>query len=367
MRALTKTTINGLFATLAAAIALAGAAVGTAAASDSVYTVGNYPVDAQAANAVAAKQKALADGQEAAFRSLLKRVVPVTSYDRLKRLDNLRSSAFFEGVSVRSERNSSTRYIASLDFAFRPESVRAVLNQEGIPFVEEQAKSIIIVPIVRSPEGVIDHGAAARAWADIWKSLDLSNTLAPADLEALKPQLHADTVNMLVSGQGSGDRILATEYGKPYVVAVIAEPDAATQRLNVTLAGTDAVGPLYLKRSYRVYDGDTGYAMEFAAVVAQRVLEGRWKARKFAGTSAAQGPLVAIRASYDSLGQWRRMREELLALPGLGDLRIEAETARGASLSLRYPGGPSALAAALYSRGLTLQSGADGLVLRSSY
>ena len=367
MRAQAKTMIIKLLASLAGAAVVAGAAIGPAAAVDSVYTVGNYPVDAQADNAVAAKKKALADGQEAAFRSLLKRVVPVTSYDRLQRLKHLRSSSFFEGVSVRSERNSSTRYIASLDFAFRPESVRAVLNQEGIPFVEEQARAIIIVPIVRSPEGVIDHGAAARAWADIWKSLDLANTLAPAELEALKPQLHADTVNMLVSGQGSGDRILASEYGKPYVVAAIAEPDAAAQRLNVTLAGMDAVGPLYLKRSYRVSDNDTGYAMEFAAVVAQGVLEGRWKARKTAGSSAAHGPLVAIRASYDSLAQWRQMREELLALPGLGDLRIEAETARGASLSLRFPGGPSALAAALYSRGLTLQSGADGLVLRSSY
>ena len=53
------------------------------ASNEDVYTVGNYPVDAQAANAVAAKDKALAEGQQAAFRSLLKRVVPVTDYERL--------------------------------------------------------------------------------------------------------------------------------------------------------------------------------------------------------------------------------------------------------------------------------------------
>src|SRR5262245_16131822 len=84
---------------------------GPCAADDDVYTVGNYPVDADAGNAVAAKEKALAEGQEAAFRSLLKRLVPVTEYDRLKRLSALKSGGFFEGVSVRSERNSSTRYI----------------------------------------------------------------------------------------------------------------------------------------------------------------------------------------------------------------------------------------------------------------
>lgn len=367
MQAQGRTTTNWLLASLAGLAALTAAGVSPALAVDAVYTVGNYPVDAEAANAVAAKKKALADGQEAAFRSLLKRVVPVTAYDRLKRLDNLRSSSFFEGVSVRSERNSFTRYIASLDFSFRPESVRAILNQEGIPFVEEQAREIIIVPIVRRPDGSADTGAAARAWTDIWKSLDLDHTLTPIALKGVKPQIHADTINMLVSGNGSGDRILSTEYGEPYVVAAIAEPDAATKRLNVTLAGADAVGPFYLKRSYRVYNGDTAYAMEFAAVVAQGILEGRWKARKSATNSVAQGPLVAIRASYQTLGQWRQMREVLLALPNVGDLRIEAETARGASLSLRYPGGPSALAATLYGRGLTLESGAGGLVLRSRY
>ncbi|NIO39688.1 MAG: DUF2066 domain-containing protein, partial [Burkholderiales bacterium] len=134
----------------AAVLAVAGAV--SAALGDEIFTVGNYPVDAQAKNAVTAKKKALAEGQQAAFRSLLKRVVPVTAYDRLKRLSSLNSSSFFEGVSVRSERNSRTRYIASLDFSFRPDSVRYVLQREGIPFVEEQAPELILVPVVRNAE-----------------------------------------------------------------------------------------------------------------------------------------------------------------------------------------------------------------------
>ena len=65
------------------ALALAALAVFStlaAQASDNVYTVANYPIEAQAENAVAAKEKALADGQQAAFRSLLKRLIPVTAY-----------------------------------------------------------------------------------------------------------------------------------------------------------------------------------------------------------------------------------------------------------------------------------------------
>lgn len=338
-----------------------------AATNDDVYTVANYPVDAQAGNAVAAKEKALADGQQAAFRSLLKRVVPVTDYERLKRLSVLKSGDFFEGVSVRSERNSSTRYIASLDFSFRADSVRAVLQQEGIPYVEEQAREVIVVPVVRDAQGAPDTGSASRTWSGVWKGLDLEHTLTPVALQSLKPQIHADTLQMLLDGKGGAERILAGEYGSPYVVVAIAEPDTAAKRLNVTLAGIDAVGVINLKRSYRVFDGDTGYAMELAAVVGQGVLEGRWKAVK-SGTRKAVfgGTAVSVQAQYASLAEWRQIRQQLLSVQGIEDMRIESESARSASLTLRYPGGGDELASALYGQGLSLESGTGGVwVLRT--
>ena len=364
-----------------AGLALAATAGPVAAApNDDVFTVGNYPVDADAANAVAAKQKAMADGQQAAFRSLLKRLVPVTSFDRLKRLSQLKSSGFLEGVSVRSERNSPTRYIASLDFSFRADSVRTVLQQEGIPFIEEQARDIIIVPVVRNADGSIDTGAAARAWTESWKSLDLEHALTPFSLQAAKAQLHADTLKMAVEGRGGAERIVAGEYGSPYVILAIADADPATKRLNVTLSGIDAVGSFTLPRSYRVYDGDTAYSMELAAVVGLGVLEGRWKAHKLpaaggssyapaysASTSAAGGQQISMRAQFQSLSEWSEMRRQLLGLPGVEDVRIEAESARGADLTLRFPGGANELASALYGRGLALENGADRLILRSAY
>lgn len=351
---------------VAASLGVAGSAI--AASNDEVYTVGNYPVDAQAGNAVAAKEKALADGQQAAFRSLLKRLVPVTDYDRLKRLGALRSSGFLEGVSVRSERNSSTRYIASLDFSFRADSVRAVLQQEGIPFVEEQAREVVIVPVVRDAAGSVDSGAAARAWTEAWKGLDLEHTLAPFDVKPLSAQIGADILKTAAEGRGGAERALAKEYGSPYVVLAIAEPDPTTKRLNVTLTGIDAVGGMNLRRSYRVFDNDTAYAMELAAVVGQGVLEGRWKAQKSGGgTSSHGGSPVSMRAQYASLAEWSQMRRQLLELPGVEDLRIEAESARGADLTLRFPGGANELASALYGRGLALENGSDRLILRSSY
>lgn len=363
---------------IAALAALAGAA-GSAVASDEVFTVGNYPVDAQAANAVAAKKKAMSDGQQSAFHSLLKRLVPVTDYDRLKRLSALKSSGFLEGVAVRSERNSSTRYIASLDFSFRADSVRSVLQQEGIPFVEDQAREIIVVPVVRNADGTIDSGPAARAWTQVWKDLDLEHSLTPFALQPVKAEITPDALKSAAEGRGA-ERVLAGAYGSPYVLLAIAEPDLAAKRLNVTLSGIDAVGTFSLRRSYRVFDGDTAYSMELAAVVGLGVLEGRWKAKKIppvsasayapaysSGSGSGGGTPVAMRAQYQSLVEWSEMRRRLLSLPGVEDMRIEAESARGADLTLRFPGGASELASALYGSGLALENGADRLILRSSY
>lgn len=361
-----------------AAVAVACATAGSAVAGDEVFTVASYPVDAEAANAVAAKKKAMADGQQAAFHSLLKRLVPVTDYDRLKRLSALKSSGFLEGVAVRSERNSSTRYIASLDFSFRADSVRSVLQQEGIPFVEDQAREIIVVPVVRNADGSIEQGAAARAWTQVWKGLDLEHSLTPFGLQPVKGELSPDTLKTAAEGRGVG-RVLAGAYGSPYVVLAIAEPDLAAKRLNVTLSGFDAVGSVDLRRSYRVFDGDTAYSMELAAVIGLGVLEGRWKAKKipsvaasayapaYSSSASGGGTPVSMRAQYQSLGEWSEMRRRLLSLPGVEDMRIEAESARGADLTLRFPGGAGELASALYGSGLALENGSDRLILRSSY
>ena len=104
-----------------------------AAAAEAVFTVGNYPVEARADNAVAAKDRALSEGQQAAFRSLLRRLVPVTAFQRLKQLPAVRAGDLLEGVKVRAERNSATDYIASLDFSLPVERRTRLAAARGHP------------------------------------------------------------------------------------------------------------------------------------------------------------------------------------------------------------------------------------------
>ncbi len=251
-----------------------------AASTDAVFTVGNYPVEARADNAVAAKDRALADGQQAALRSLLKRLVPVTAYARIRKLSTTRAGDLIEGYKVRSERNSATEYIASLDFSFQAKAVRDMLRREGIAFTDEQAPALIVIPVRRTAASAAPDNEAA--WANVWKGLDLEHALTPVKLQTLKKEIAADTVNALADGDGSAIRGLAAAYGSELVLLAVAEQDDAAGRLNVTLSGRDAVGAFTLKRAYRLDAGDPAYTSELAAVVSLGILEGRWKAIEIA-------------------------------------------------------------------------------------
>ncbi len=377
--------VPGAVAGLAAGLMGAFSLQAMAAPADKAFTVASYPVEASDANAVVAKEKALAEGQQAAFRSLLKRIVPVTAYKQLSRLSGIKAADLVSGVAVRSERNSSTDYIASLDFSFQADAVRAALSREGIAFVEQQAEPVTIVTVMRDGNPAQSKNDTGP-WRAAWSGLDLDHTLTPVKLESLKPVIHNDTVTMLLGGDESGLRILASEYKTDLVLLAIAEPDLAAKKMVVTLAGRDAVGPILLKRSYRISDGDLAYTSELAAVVGLGVLEGRWKAVK--GSSAygtetattqpawaagatpgasASGERVTFVAEFSSLSQWNDMRTQLLDTPGVEDVDISTMSALNADVALRFPGGTQGLANAVGGRGLSLVNSGAGWTLRSTY
>lgn len=359
-------------AALAAAAGLAGLVIGgivaapPAVAADP-FTIGSYPVDAEAANAVAAKEQALADGQQAALRALLKRLVPVSAYPRLKRLAGIKAQNLLAGTAVRTERNSATRYIATLDFSFLPDAVRQSLAREGVPFIDSMAPQAVLVPILKG-------GNAARQaqWSEAWRGLDLANTLTPLRLEVPRPTLHADTIRMLETGDGSAERILAGEYNSAQVVAAVAEIDSAAKRLHVMLSGVDAVGPVWLKRSYRMSGGDIGYSMELAAVIGLGVLEGRWKALRAGARGgvevmAAPGVPLQVQVEFQGLVQWNAIRRQLDDTPGVAGLTVNAVSARAADVALSFPGGGEQLAEVLAPQGLQLRNIGGNWFLRSSF
>lgn len=353
------------------------APIAAQAAPSKVYTVANYPVEATAKDAVAAKEKAHAEGQQAALGALLKRLVPVTAYNRIDHLKSLRAADYIDGVAVRSESNSSTRYIASLDFSFQADAVRGLLGREGVPFVEEQAPRMVLVPVTaEAGANGVSYKPAGGTWFNVWKDLDLDNTLTPLRIERLLPVINESTIVAALNGDDSAERILTSEYKADFVLFAVAEADTAGKELNVSLAGIDPAGLVSWRRTYRVADGDTGYAMELAAVVTQGVLEGRWKVAKSEdggvggggfGAASSGGGEVRIAVEFSSLDEWNDLRGRILDTPGIDDVRIGAVSTYSADVSVRYPGGADRLVSVLSQQGLSLTNSGGVWTLRAGY
>jgi hypothetical protein len=357
---------DGCAIVAAAVLALAGFAL-PAAARDNVFTVAKYPVDATGANAIAAKREALAEGRRAAFRSLLKRLLPAQQYPRI---DDVLSQAdpgrLIAGTRVVSEENSATQYIATLDFSFDPDGVRGLLQRNGITFVDQPAPTTLLLPVFTSPAATGAPAAlagerGARLWRSVWAGLDLANALAPLDL-APDSGLAADKLAALRSADPT---VLAEVAGAARAAQFIiaeARPDPASGVLHVTLAGQDVAGRFALDTRFEFDKEDPRYSLELAAVVAQGILEGRWKASLLGDTVAmpavAGGPPTPLQlvAEFSTLAQWHRQQEVLASTPGVTDLQIGGVSGRSASIALVFPGGGPALQSALAGRGLTLEN-----------
>ena len=350
---------------LLAAFALAAPA---RAQDDRVFTVGNYPVDAHAQDAVAAKEKATADGQQAAFRSLLKRLTPVTSYKALAALHSVQAANLISGIAVRSERNSTTSYTALLDFSFDARRVRDLLRQRGIPYLDEQARETAIVLVVQ-PVGQ-GGSLTASVWREAWSGLDLDNALTPVRLHDRPAALTSDLVKAAMTNAEAPLRTTAVLAKSGQAILAIAEPDLAARRLHVTLSGVDGVGKFVLRRTWRMDPADAAYAAELAAVVAMGTLEGRWKAVRGRGMAAAPsagaGPLQAVQlyVEFRNHQEWQTLRRQLEDTPGVADFSVGGLSSGAADVALRYPGGGPALSAVLGPAGIEMRGGGGSWVAR---
>ncbi|MGE0611405.1 MAG: DUF2066 domain-containing protein, partial [Hyphomicrobiales bacterium] len=332
-------------AVLPAVLACVGlaSALAHAASSDRLFTVAKLTADVTSTDAVAAKQEALQEAHQKALRTVFKRLAPFEAWPRLPRVGNETVESMLEGLSVRSEQNSRVRYIARLDFEFQPQAVRNLLRSHNIPFVEQQAEPVTVLPVYIA-NGRVD-ATGRDPWRKAWLSLDTDHALAPVKLARVLPSHTAEQVNQALSGDLNVFAALRDTAKAELLVIAVAEPADNGTRLSVRLYGADQVGPLSFGRTDRVY-GTVDEANERAAALSLGILEGRWKIMRGSGATGAPGGSVAIQlvAEFSGLREWQDIRRRLSRLPGVHGLEVLSLSARVAQVTFTFTGPPEQLA-----------------------
>jgi hypothetical protein len=347
-------------------LVLAGAGWGPAQArSGPIFTVGRVSVSATAADAVKAKDKAIAQGQEKALRLLLKRLTPFSAHNRLPLMEAGQAERMIDGMSVRSERNSSTQYLATLDFTFQSRAVTRMLNRLGLPYASERSPQISVLPVLVE-KGVLKP-AGRNPWQKSFDSLDLDHMLTPMKVVPPRPDFIAPTFNGASAGAPSLMETLKFQYRAKHMVLAYADIDRNAGALNVRLMGTDPAGEISLTRRYKIYDQDLAEVTRRAARISAQMIQDRWKLTRLAAQGALDGPSelerMDVTAEFTGAREWRKMHAALRQAPGMRGLEVKSLYARGASISLQYPGGPQRLAKVLQRYGIVLESRGGGWTL----
>ncbi|MDA7945963.1 MAG: DUF2066 domain-containing protein [Hyphomicrobiaceae bacterium] len=337
------------------------------AQSTDVYTVAKLSVDVRAKDAVSAKKQAIADAKIRALYTVMRRLAPFNSSQTLPVLKLKTVDDVLEGYTVRSERNSKTQYLATLDFAFNPEGVRRLLVEKNIPINDQQAEPVAVLPLYVN-KGKIDH-TGRDPWRTAWNSLDLTNAIVPVRLVRPSPAFTFDKLTELVGGNVEAYVALRDKYKSDKLVVAIAEQSADGKAFTTQLFGVDRVGSISLTRNDPIHKGGVKASASEAASIALGVIEGRWKF--VLSPAVGEGGAATLNAfdvvvEFGGMREWRDIRGRLRKVPGVQALDVGSLSARTASVKFQFLGGPDRLSQALAPHGLALTGGEGSWVLRSN-
>ena len=151
--------------------------MGEALATD-VFSARDVAVDVTAGSATNARKAALANGQRKAFRTLLERLTLRTNHGDLPFLSDARIAELVSGIEVSDEKTSPVRYLAKITYRFKPDAIRELLSQEGLPFAETRSKPVLVIPVYQLA-GTQLLWDDPNPWREAWAGYQHQESLVP--------------------------------------------------------------------------------------------------------------------------------------------------------------------------------------------
>jgi hypothetical protein len=302
--------------------------------------------------------------------------VPLSAYAQLPALGRDDIEGMVEGVSIRSEQNSATRYLAVLDVSVSEAGVKQLLENQGIAYSEARAPSISILPLVIAGGSVKDEGP--EGWWQAWEDLDLSHSVTPASILKPRSNLDVETLKSVLAGDAQALATMQGDYG--YGPLVIAVGDAADGKFVTRLAGADSVGAINYGHTDKLSGADAKAAARNAAATAFAIMENRWKEThiqvapaieanyeegkeaKPAGKAEVPRNVVAM-VEFSGLKDWQDIRGRLMNVAGIQALEVNSLSARTASITFDYAGSLDRLQTVLNQSGFRLEDRDGNFVL----
>ncbi|MEM1087754.1 MAG: hypothetical protein AAGH90_08495 [Pseudomonadota bacterium] len=314
------------------------------AQSRDVYTVRGIPVDERAASVIEAQQKAFDAAKLLGAQEMIARLT--LAEDRINALDQLSitpeiADRLAIAVDVEEEVRGAGRYRGQLAVVFNPNTLRALLDQAGVPYTDQQGASALLVPISDDP---IVEFSWAEAWPERSQGRLVPTVTAYGGMYGLETPWEAF----------AGD--LAASNARRVIFADLSGTQGAYRvtLTSVTAAGSTEIGTTNVMPN-----------LDAARIAAGDLLDLNWKQSAIIRYNSTR---TMIRASvlYTSLAEWNTLRGALLRSPFVSDFRTEAVAREGAVIEFLYSGSNQSFAGDLRQRGVSLRMEPIGWVMTSA-
>ncbi|MEP4887326.1 MAG: DUF2066 domain-containing protein [Alphaproteobacteria bacterium] len=326
-------------------------------ALEDIFVVRNVALDESAETASAARTRALANGQREAFARLEARLTRSVHRGLASVVDADTLRFLVDAIQIDDEKTSDVRYLANLTVTFKPDAVRSLFRQSGVPFAELRSRPLTIIPVLATRTRYLlwdDPNAWREAWRNHPEGTGLVPMLAPigdlADLTGL-------TVEQAVDGDADVLARFAERYGARGVVVTIAnifEPEPGFLRSDIYSVPVGLPEMSVFSISVVGQEAETE-ASVFARAVGEvrEIIEDEWKA----SSALAAGDIAQLRAavSITDLENWIDIRARITRVPAVTDIRIIALTATSAEIVISHRGDEARLVRAFERFDLILE------------
>jgi len=345
-------------AALVLSLLICVAGVAGPATADDIYAVRDIAVDKRAGTASAARELALIESRQTAYREVLRRITLPEDFERHPALEDADIAGLVQSFDIANEKTSQTRYLADVTVRFARQSVRELLQAFSIPFSETAARPLLIVPVYQAA-GLKLLWEDGNPWFAPWVAQEGKSGLRPiiaplGDLEDIT------TINLDRVVTGDEETIAGAKQRYQTAGVLVALADLKRDLLNsknvlqVTLTefGTDAEKTEVMTFEEPMVD-DVGpfLARTVDAITMRRETE--WKRRTLLDFDH-EDKLVAI-VPLDGIQTWLTVQQRLYSLAEVRKIKVTALSATEAHLTVSYLGQAEQLTVALAQRGLTLQ------------
>lgn len=341
-----------------------------------LYTVEGVEVDATAANAVEAREKAFEEAQVKAFAVLASRMLSEDEMNGFAPPPVEEISAMVQDYEVTQEQLSTIRYKGTYTIRFRPEAARTAIASGGIrgnnlyggtPGFQDTEGALLVLPFFQDGRNTALWGRNNPfmvAWVQSKAGL--------GDVPTVVPMGDLLDVSQIRDNEAFGyDPALLQKMLERYrardAVILIAQPEAqqrsrtggygaGAQNVNIGIYRAGIEGPELIKAlSVRGRSGEREDSLYARAVDTVREALGENR-RPSAGAyvDPLQKGQMKARALFSSAKEWVQMKAVIEAVPGVKAVRVVSLKSQEARLDIAYSGTEDRMRLAFQQAGIVM-------------